>query len=80
MNLALLFEALEKEGIVRSLLKDSIVGASNDDTALESAINTATAPDMTLAVQATFKRIRRDGVDRLVSAYARLKKSVESRS
>lgn len=74
MNLALLFEALEKEGIVRSLLKDLIVGASNDDSALEGAINRATTPEMTLAVQATFKRIRRDGVDRLVDAYAWLKK------
>ena len=74
MNLALLFEALEKEGIVRSLLKDLIVGASNDDSALESAINRATTPEMTLAVQATFKRIRRDGVDRLVDVYGWLKK------
>jgi hypothetical protein len=74
MNLALLFDALEKEGVPRTILKDLIVGSSDDDSWLENAISRATEPAMTSAVQATFKRIRRDGVEQLVDTYAWLRK------
>lgn len=74
MNLALLFEALEKERIPQSLLEGLIVGANNNDSALRNAIQRATESGMNLAVQTAFKGIRRDGVERLVDVYAWLQK------